>query len=480
MAIIMISTNCYGREKQIAEKVASELGYELVSEEILAEAAEQFGVSEKELTSAIDVGPSILDIFGDFACEKQKNVAYIQAALTKRLRKDDIVFHGLIGHLLIKGVGHALKAAIFSGLEDRLSYLMQRDNIEKKEALKIIKREDRRRSKWSEWLYGVDTWEPSLYDLVINMEEHPVDDVVDMICEAAQADRFRTTPRSRRALEDLNLAARVKARLLSVKPDIEVHAVDGAVVVHTEASLLQEETVRERMENAIADIDDVKALRVHVTPMTPFFDKESREGVARPAGTSQEGIAFAKAVGMMPGAEPAEHDDASGPRMTFDKVKVLKSEMTRQDAFAEKGVASMEADDDAGRARGRKSIHVMILDDEPIVGSRLKPALSKHGFEVETFVDPTQALKRLDEKEFDIIVTDLRMEEVDGIQVLEYVLNTRKNAKVILITGYATVEVAREALVKGAFDFIAKPFKPKDLRAVVTKAALSLGYDGVV
>jgi FixJ family two-component response regulator len=54
-----------------------------------------------------------------------------------------------------------------------------------------------------------------------------------------------------------------------------------------------------------------------------------------------------------------------------------------------------------------------------------------------------------------------------------------KHTRVILITGYATVEVAREALVKGAFDFIAKPFKPKDLTAVVNKAALSLGHKAI-
>jgi DNA-binding NtrC family response regulator len=71
------------------------------------------------------------------------------------------------------------------------------------------------------------------------------------------------------------------------------------------------------------------------------------------------------------------------------------------------------------------------------------------------------------------------MEEVNGIQILEYIVSHCKDTRVILITGYATVEVAREALVKGAFDFIAKPFKPKDLRAVVNKAALSLGFKAV-
>ena len=121
----------------------------------------------------------------------------------------------------------------------------------------------------------------------------------------------------------------------------------------------------------------------------------------------------------------------------------------------------------------------MILDDEPIVGKRLKPALTKHGFEVEAFDDSKEALNRLKEKDFDIVVTDVRMEKVDGIQILEFIMDHSKHTKVIIITGYAMVEVAREALVKGAFDFIAKPFKPNDLRAVINKAALALGYNGM-
>jgi len=127
-----------------------------------------------------------------------------------------------------------------------------------------------------------------------------------------------------------------------------------------------------------------------------------------------------------------------------------------------------------------KTLQIMILDDEPIVGKRLKPALTKYGAEVEVFEDSVKALNRLNEKDFDIVVTDVRMEEVDGIQVLEHVMTRSERTKVIIITGYATIEVAQEALVKGAFDFITKPFKPNDLRAVINKAALSLGYNGIM
>jgi DNA-binding NtrC family response regulator len=121
------------------------------------------------------------------------------------------------------------------------------------------------------------------------------------------------------------------------------------------------------------------------------------------------------------------------------------------------------------------SLEILLLDDEPIVGKRLKPALSKIGCEVEVFEDPLSAVARLDEKNFDIVVTDIRMDEMDGMQILEHVLAKSPQTKVIMITGYAMIALAREAMEKGAFDFIAKPFKPDDLRIVIAKAAEALG-----
>lgn len=119
-------------------------------------------------------------------------------------------------------------------------------------------------------------------------------------------------------------------------------------------------------------------------------------------------------------------------------------------------------------------LRIMIIDDESIVGKRLMPALEKRGDFVEIFTDSRQALKRFDEQPFDIVVTDIRMDDIDGLEVLDHVTAQSARTKVIMITGYATVEVAREALAKGAFDFIAKPFKPNDLRAVIEKAAQQL------
>ncbi len=120
------------------------------------------------------------------------------------------------------------------------------------------------------------------------------------------------------------------------------------------------------------------------------------------------------------------------------------------------------------------TLEVLVLDDEPIVGKRLKPALAKVGCAVEVFDSPAAALARIAEKEFDVVVTDIRMDEIDGMQVLEAVNRKSLRTKVIMITGYAMMSLAREAMEKGAFDFIAKPFTPEDLREVIGRAAQAL------
>jgi CheY-like chemotaxis protein len=164
-------------------------------------------------------------------------------------------------------------------------------------------------------------------------------------------------------------------------------------------------------------------------------------------------------------------------KLALDKIMLVRSEKASAKVEGEEAPAS-QGEEGPMEPRGEK-LRVMVLDDEPIVGKRLNQALTKNGIEVEVFEDPTEAISRLGECHFDVVVTDLRMEELSGIQVLEYVTTHCEGTRVILITGYATVEVAREALVKGAFDFIAKPFKPKDLRAVINKAALSLGFKAI-
>lgn len=124
--------------------------------------------------------------------------------------------------------------------------------------------------------------------------------------------------------------------------------------------------------------------------------------------------------------------------------------------------------------RQYEGLEVLVLDDEPIVGKSLRLALSKLGLSVEVFTDPEVALKRIDEKTFDVVVTDVVMGDIDGIQVLERVIQRSPRTKVIIITAFAMMEMARKAMERGAFDFIAKPFDAAEIRAIVSRAVEAL------
>lgn len=110
---------------------------------------------------------------------------------------------------------------------------------------------------------------------------------------------------------------------------------------------------------------------------------------------------------------------------------------------------------------------VILLDDEPIVCERLKPALEKVGFYVEAYTESQAAIDRLAQERFHVLVTDLKMQKPDGIDVLNFVKQQSPSTKVIIITGFATKDTAAEALESGAVDFIAKPFKISHLLALI-------------
>ncbi len=114
-------------------------------------------------------------------------------------------------------------------------------------------------------------------------------------------------------------------------------------------------------------------------------------------------------------------------------------------------------------------LRILIIDDEPIVCERLTHALEKFGFEVEAQTDSQAALDRVVEQRFDVLITDLKMRGPSGMDVLHFVRERHPATKVIVITGFATVETAREVMKGGAIDFIPKPFRMSQLRDLILR-----------
>lgn len=113
---------------------------------------------------------------------------------------------------------------------------------------------------------------------------------------------------------------------------------------------------------------------------------------------------------------------------------------------------------------------LLVVDDEPIVGKRLAQVFSKIGFAVETYTEPAAAMAAMAARPFDIVVTDLKMEGMDGMEVLKQAKAMNPAARVIIITGYASPVTAELAERQGVFEFLAKPFRLDELKQVIFRA----------
>ncbi|MBF0564363.1 MAG: response regulator [Nitrospirae bacterium] len=113
---------------------------------------------------------------------------------------------------------------------------------------------------------------------------------------------------------------------------------------------------------------------------------------------------------------------------------------------------------------------LMVIDDESIVCKRLKQIMEKSGYEVAVFIDGTRAIEELSKKSYDVIVTDLRMDGMDGMKILESAKEINPESKVIMLTGFADMETVREAFRKGVFDVISKPVEIDTIKQAIARA----------
>lgn len=120
--------------------------------------------------------------------------------------------------------------------------------------------------------------------------------------------------------------------------------------------------------------------------------------------------------------------------------------------------------------RRKKPFRILVVDDEQIARENIRHVLSKDSHQVATASTGLEAMALLRAQPFDLVLTDLKMEGLDGLELLSQIKEARPDTAVILITGYATVETAVKAMKTGACDYIAKPFQLEELRAAVARS----------
>ena len=116
-----------------------------------------------------------------------------------------------------------------------------------------------------------------------------------------------------------------------------------------------------------------------------------------------------------------------------------------------------------------ESAKILVIEDESLVRQSYDDMLNFFGYEVESVPNGREGMSRITKNDYDIVVTDLNMPEMNGIDVLKYIKKKKPYIEVIVITGYATLENAIEAMKVGAYDYFAKPIDIEHVRIVLSK-----------
>ena len=272
MSIITISRGTDSGGRRLAKCLATSLGYQIISREVLAEAAQRYGVSEENLARGLEQPPSFWD---RFRIDRQIYLTVIRATLCQLVRQDNVVYHGNAGHLLLHGIDHVLRVRVIAPLASRIRVAMEAHGFDEKAAEAYIHRKDEERVSWTRFLYGVEWRDPSLYDLVLNLEKVTIETACQTIASMVERPEFRLTEESLRQLEDLYVASHVKARLFlnprvgAAASKIDVSATSA--VVHLAGVLPGEDILREVLATcrSLPEVKEVSAewLGSHMEPV---------------------------------------------------------------------------------------------------------------------------------------------------------------------------------------------------------------------
>ena len=125
---------------------------------------------------------------------------------------------------------------------------------------------------------------------------------------------------------------------------------------------------------------------------------------------------------------------------------------------------------------GKKTI--LVVDDEVTVCKSIRKALICEAYDIDIAVSGEEALRMEEEKKYDVMIVDLMMPGLSGLDLLKSLKTKRPAAQVIMVTGYPTMKNTLQAMQIGAFDYLPKPFLPADIRNVVARALAALGKEG--
>ena len=383
MSVITVFNGIFCKEDSVIREVANRIGYELVADkDLVAKASELSGMAESKIERVFSGKTSV---FNKFTHERERSVASLRLALAERLTGDNLLIAGFVGQLIPKEVSHVLRVCLIADMKYRVSAGMEQRGISEKDAAKRIHRQDEDCTVWVNTLsQTMDPWDPSLYDMVIPMHKKSAQEAATLICDNIDKDVLKPTEASRKAVENVLLAAQVEVALAKEGHNVNVSAKDGAVTLTINKQVLMLNRLEEELMSIAQKVEGVRSAETKVGKdyyQTDIYRKYDFE---------------------MPSK-------------------------------------------------------VLLVDDEREFVETLSERLIMRRMGSAVAYDGESALDLIKEDEPEVMILDLKMPGIDGIEVLRRVKATRPEIEVIILTGHGSEADKDVCMELGAFAYLNKP-----------------------
>ncbi len=396
MSVITIFSGSFCKKDLVARDVLLKTGYSLITDkEIVAEASRISEIAETKISRTFSAKTSV---FNKFTHEKERSIAHLRLAIAQMLSEDNLLISGFTSQLIPKDISHVLRICLIADMNFRITQGTKEGGIPEKDVIKIIQKYDGDCAGWIKTLFGKnDPWDPELYDIIIPVDKMSVDEVVALIKENVDKDVIRPTDRSKKALENFILGARVDVALAKEGHNVKVEARDGAITLIINKHVLMLSRLEEDLKLIASEVSGVKS------------------------------------VGTKVGAD-------------FHQTDVYRKydfEMPSK---------------------------VLLVDDEREFVQTLSERLLIRDMGSAVAYDGESALSLVKEDEPEVMILDLKMPGIDGIEVLRRVKETNPEIEVIILTGHGSEADKKVCMDLGAFAYLHKPVDIDVLSETLKKA----------
>ncbi len=251
MPSISIFHSTFTREKEIRDQLAKTTGFSVIDDQhIINEAAKRFSTTPQKIAKALYHKPSV---FNKFTLEREHCVAYVKSVLADKLTQSQNLYFGFISSLIPAKITHVLKLLLVDNREVRIERATK-EGASLREAEKIIKESDKSAYNWADFLFKAEPWDEKLYDIIIPVSQKPTDEIVRLVTEQCAQGAVLERKASKKAIEDMTVAARAEIALLQKghKTDIEVS--DGKIHLNVNKSVINFTSLQNEMQEIVAPL----------------------------------------------------------------------------------------------------------------------------------------------------------------------------------------------------------------------------------